>query len=77
LTPITSRNSEFVVHKLNDRGFKKAEQVRDLFDNFLNSLMPLLGPSYREVAIIRTKLEEACFFAKKSIAQDPINQNQE
>lgn len=70
-----NRNSEFAVHKLNEEGFKKANAIRDYFDNILNILasegMCIEG---REFSIVKTKLEEACFFAKKSMAINLVNQ---
>lgn len=81
-------NSEFAVHILNDEGIEKAKQLAASFDSFLEQLKKLClhdqnrggillaGNAYngREFAIVRTKLEEASFFAKKALAMLPENQ---
>jgi hypothetical protein len=63
----------FQVHMLNDVGKKRAADIAESFNNLL---MALSGhcPDGREMAIVRTKLEEAAFFAKKSMANVPENQ---
>lgn len=66
-------NKEFKVYKLNDEGIDKAVEIAVVFDNLLNQLEMLCSEG-REFSIVKTKLEEACFFAKKSIAVDPANQ---
>lgn len=66
-------NKEFQVHILNDSGIVKANNLAAEFDNLLNVLKGMC-PESREFSIVKTKLEEACFFAKKSIANDPSNQ---
>lgn len=66
-------NPEFSVHILNDSGIEKAKVLACKFDELLCSLLALCPPS-RELSIVKTKLEEACFFAKKSIANAPENQ---
>ena len=64
----------FQVHKLNEAGMAKAQNTAQAFDSLLNLLNELCpGPS-REMSIVKTKLEEACFFAKKAIATNPANQ---
>ena len=65
-------NKEFTFHLLNETGKAKAEQIADTFDDALNQLL-MLVPAGRELSLVRTKLEEACFFAKKAMANDPIN----
>lgn len=74
-------NKEFQVHMLNDTGKKKAARIAKAFDRLLTELtMPLesgdgppICPTGRELAITKTKLEEACFFAKKAMASAPEN----
>lgn len=70
------RNEQFGVHKLSDRGFVKANQIRDAFDRLLNDLSEITGDAKggREFSLVKTKLEEACFFAKKSMAINGVNQ---
>lgn len=66
-------NKEFEVHLLNDAGIGKAKEIALAFDSLLNHLSDLC-PEGRELSIVKTKLEEASFFAKKSMAIDPANQ---
>lgn len=65
---------EFAVHKLNDVGMLRARDIAKLFSLFLNSIEAHCGASGREMAIVRTKLQEAAFFAKRAIALDPESQ---
>jgi len=74
-------HKEFEVHQLNEEGVKKARQLALAFDGLLTGVEELCGvtsqgatPVGRELSIVRTKLEEACFFAKKAIALIPENQ---
>ncbi len=69
-------NKEFTVHLLNDTGIVKAKELATKFDGLLEYLKTVC-PESREFSITKTKLEEACFFAKKSIACDPLNQKEE
>lgn len=66
-------NKEFAVHILNDAGIHKAKMLAHEFDNLLIRISAMC-PEGREFSITKTKLEEACFFAKKAIANDSINQ---
>jgi hypothetical protein len=66
-------NPEFEVHMLNERGIERALNIAADFDLLLNSLAEVL-PKGRELSIVKTKLEEACFFAKKGMANQPENQ---
>lgn len=63
---------QFKVHMLNDIGKQKAKEIAEDFDQLLAALEGKC-PDGRELAIVRTKLEEACFFAKKSMASAPGN----
>jgi hypothetical protein len=58
----------FAVHMLTDQGKLKAEKIRIAFDRLLDTL-DAECVSGREYAYCKTKLEEACFYAKKSMAK--------
>ncbi len=60
-------NREFKVHMLNEGGKIKAGEIAQAFDVCLDELTRLC-PEGRELSIVKTKLEEACFFAKKAMA---------
>jgi len=68
-------HKEFAVHRLNDNGMDKAQAVAEAFDACLTELEKYMVDP-RCAAIVRTKLEEASFFAKKSMAMAPENQQQ-
>jgi hypothetical protein len=65
-------NREFQVHMLNDVGKGHARTIAEGFDTLLEGLTQICPPG-REFALAKTKLEEACFFAKKAMAMDPDN----
>jgi len=65
-------NKEFEVHKLNDKGMRLATEIAAIFDGCLNQLSTYCAPG-REWSLVRTKMEEACFFAKKAMASDGAN----
>lgn len=65
--------NEFKVHMLNESGKKKAGEIAEGFSLLLDGLEKL-GVNGRELALVKTKCEEACFFAKRSIASQPENQ---
>lgn len=67
-------NKEFTFHKLNQEGIDKAIKIAEAFDLCLETLTAIMPLHTREMAICRTKLEEACFFAKKSMANSEVNQ---
>lgn len=68
-------NKEFTTMCLNDSDAAKAEKIANAFDRLLNELTTpaspddptILVPSGRYQALVRTKLEEACMFAKKGM----------
>lgn len=69
--------TEFAVHVLNEEGMQKAKDVAHLFTVFLNDLEAVVGTmpeAGREMALVRTKLQEANFFAKRAVAVQTINQ---
>ena len=71
----------FEVHKLNESGLSKAKGIAEGFEAlYTNIILPVAisndnpGSGARELAIVRTKLEEACFYAKKAMAMQKENQ---
>lgn len=67
---------EFEVHILNPEGIQKARDLVAAFDQLLTKIESFGVSGTRAMAITRTKLEEACFFAKKAIASLPENQKE-
>ena len=66
-------NKEFEVHMLNEDGKNKAKNIAILFDDLVNHLgLHIFDSSY--MSIVKNKLEEACFFAKKGMAVMEENQ---
>lgn len=61
-------DSAFTVHKLNDNGLAKSKVIAESFDELLGKLAAVV-PEGRELALVKTKLEEACFFAKKGMSK--------
>jgi hypothetical protein len=74
-TSPSPRNPEFGVHMLNEEGKQKARYIQDTFDTALNALTSVCTDG-RSFSIMKTKLEEACFFAKKAMAINLGNQQQ-
>ncbi len=64
----------FRVHKLNAQGLDKAGYIAESFTNLLDELAGVITKEGREFSIVKTKLEEAAFFAKKAMAIQPENQ---
>lgn len=62
---------EFAFHKLNADGQKAVQQIAQEFSRLLDELEIITGNSSRYYSLCRTKLEEASFFAKKSVAVRP------
>lgn len=65
--------NEFQVHKLNEAGLAKATQLAEDFSELLAKIEEKCPPS-RERSLVVTKLQEASFWAKRSIAVLPDNQ---
>lgn len=64
----------FEVHKLNAEGMKKAELIARSFSILLDNLEDVCREG-REFSIAKSQLEEACFYAKKAMVSDPMNQD--
>jgi hypothetical protein len=67
---------EFDVHILNDTGLEKARQLGTEFSELLNNVEQICGSlnNGREMALVRTKLQEASYYAKRALALNPDNQ---
>jgi hypothetical protein len=65
--------SEFSTWPMHPQQVKAAEDIRHQFDQLLTNLELAIPPGNgRYLAIVKTKLEEACMFAVKGIAK-PIS----
>lgn len=72
-------HKEFEVHLLNPEGIAKANLLASIFDEALTKIETICltadqSVNARQMAIVRTKFEEASFFAKKAVAVLPENQ---
>lgn len=66
--------AEFAVHMLNAGGKEKAVKLAELFSELLTSV-EAIARAGRELALVKTHLQEACFFAKRAVAD--LKENQE
>ncbi len=64
---------EFKVHMLNEKGKEKAREIAEDFSVLLDNI-EACGVTGRDLALVKTKLEEACFHAKHSMASRIENQ---
>jgi hypothetical protein len=53
--------------KLNEEGLTKVEIIRRAFTDLLNAVEYELPGNSREISIVKTKLEEASFYAVKAV----------
>jgi hypothetical protein len=68
-------NALFKVHMLNEAGIAKAKKLAEDFSTLAEVIDAIAGGEQsREMSIVKTKLEEAAFFAKKAMANRPENQ---
>lgn len=72
MDPVNIR-PEFQVHMLNESGKTRARALALIFTTALNEIESL-GVTGRELALVKTKLEEASYFAKRGVASLPENQ---
>lgn len=70
-------NDLFAVHKLNKQGLEKAAKIAQCFDGLLEDLTGIVPEVNREMSLVATHLETACFFAKKAMAKNAENQSTE
>jgi hypothetical protein len=69
-------NPLFGTQPLNNTGLNKVDKGRIALTECLKTLMDVC-PEGRELSIVKTKLEEAGFYAVKAISLVPGNQDQE
>ena len=67
-------NPLFSTVVLSAAGIEKVNVIRDLFTYLLENLEATLPGNSREISIIRTKLEEASFYAVKAVRNYKENQ---
>jgi len=67
------KHPEFETYTLSGEGKARADRVAEIFNEALTQLLAIVPPG-RHLAVTKTKLEEACFFAKKAVAADATNQ---
>jgi hypothetical protein len=66
-------NDDFKVHVLNEDGLRIANDIAVQFQLLLDRMEEVMSPS-RELSLVRTHLQDACFWAKRGIAIDPKHQ---
>jgi hypothetical protein len=64
---------EFQVHMLNESGKEKARALAETFSAALY-VVEMKGVTGRALALVKTHLETACFYAKRGMAELPENQ---
>lgn len=65
---------EFKVHRLNGVGMERAKGLALEFSRLLEEVEVISGSDGRDMALVRTKLQEASFYAKRAMASRPENQ---
>jgi hypothetical protein len=64
---------EFRVHRLNEGGLKKCEELAVAFSSTLDLIDALAPLPSREKSVAITNLEQASAWAKRALAQNPEN----
>lgn len=64
---------EFTHHRVNEVGQTKLVAIGEGFSRLLDELESL-APEGREMALVRTKLQEACNWARRAVAAHAVNQ---
>lgn len=53
---------------VNTEGQARVQKIEWEFNDIMNQMLNIC-PSGRELALVRTKLQEACFWAKKAVCE--------
>ena len=65
---------EFDTYDMSNAGQARAFDIAMVFTEALDAIEKIVGKEGRDMAIVRTKLEEACFFAKRANSRKPESQ---
>ncbi len=63
----------FTHTKLNQVGADKVKRIETGFELLFTELGTVC-PAGRELALVKTKMQEASYWAKKAVCEDPANQ---
>ena len=66
---------EFQAIAMNDSAVDKCRVIREAFSTALDAVTEQLGPG-RELSIVTTKMQEACMWAMRGLAQKPENRHE-
>ena len=66
---------EFQAIAMNDAAVDKCRVIREAFSTALDAVTAQLGPS-RELSIVTTKMQEACMWSIRGLAQKPENRHE-
>ena len=62
--------SEFAALAMNDTAIEKCRVIREAFSEALTTIKQHVKPG-RELALVTTKMQEACMWAIRGVAMDP------
>jgi len=66
---------EFQSIAMNDAAVAKCRVIREAFSTALDAVTAQLGPG-RELSLVTTKMQEACMWAIRGLAQKPENMHE-
>ena len=66
--------SEFAAVAMNDTAVEKCRAIREAFSEALTAIKQHVKPG-RELALVTTKMQDACMWAIRGVAMDPANQH--
>jgi len=66
--------TEFSAIAMNDSAVEKCRVIRKSFSDALSAIKQHIKPG-RELALVTTKMQEACMWAIRGVAMDPANQH--
>lgn len=72
---MTAIRPEFQAVAMNNAAVDKCRVIREAFSTALDAVTAQLGPS-RELSIVTTKMQEACMWAIRGLAQKPENRHE-